>query len=35
MSREKILEDGFISLIEQIQYVIDNSVNVRNFEDGS
>ena len=35
MSVEKTLEDGYISLIEQVQYVIDNSINIRNFEDQS
>ena len=35
MSVEKQLEDGFISLIEGIQYIIDNTVNVMNFEDNS
>jgi hypothetical protein len=32
---ENDLENGFISLMEQIQYIIDNSINVRNFEDNS
>jgi hypothetical protein len=35
MSIESKLEEGFVSLIEQIQYVIDNSVNARVFEDNS
>lgn len=35
MSKEKILEDGFVSLISGIQYIIDNNINVRNFEDNS
>jgi hypothetical protein len=32
---ENDLENGFIALIEQIQYIIDNSINVRNFENNS
>ena len=35
MSVEKQLEDGFVSLIEGIQYIIDNTINVINFEDNS
>lgn len=35
MSVENDLENGFISLIEGIQYIIDNSINVRNFEDNT
>jgi len=35
MSVEDDLEDGFISLIGGIQYIIDNSINVRKFEDNT
>ncbi len=35
MSVENDLENGFISLIEGIQYIIDNSINIRKFEDNS
>ena len=35
MSVEQDLQSGFISLINQIQYVIDNGTGVINFEDNS
>ena len=35
MSKEKTLEDAYIALVQGIQYIIDNSVNVRNFEDNN
>jgi hypothetical protein len=35
MSKEKTLEDAYIALVQGIQYIIDNSINVRNFEDNN
>jgi len=35
MSVENDLENGFISLINGIQYIIDNDINTRKFEDNS
>ena len=35
MSKELTLENAYISLVDGIQYVIDNSVNIRNFSDNS